>query len=117
MNEHTAGLWQAEGDEKPYSVWRCIDDARGELGLHLATVHDVPGGEEQTWANARLMAAAPDLLLALRDVFEWIKAGEYAPFAPVARIRGAGPTEEQIARSEALGARVKAALRKAEGAK
>lgn len=62
MSAHTPGPWFS-GDE----LWACITTAAGGRGGHLATCTGVVPPTEQR-ANARLMAAAPDLLEALEAV-------------------------------------------------
>lgn len=57
MTKHTPGTWTTTGVE--------VESHQSGMSLILADVSDVPGG----WggnrvANARLMAAAPDLLIA-----------------------------------------------------
>lgn len=56
---HTPGPWSATG----YHV-----EARAGA---IATVCDAGDGDTEGDANARLMAAAPDLLAALRGVMAW----------------------------------------------
>lgn len=62
---HTPGPWQAEdfGTEHPFSI---LADRNGE-SLPIAYLNDVDAeGYHVTWANARLIAAAPELLAALK---------------------------------------------------
>ena len=61
MNKHTPGPWTATAD--PYSD--VVVDASGR---EIVVVMD-PNGE----ANARLIAAAPDLLEALESVWLWME--------------------------------------------
>ena len=69
MNDHTPGPWTAVKPDRNSSAWRVTlspKDARGDICnvLHgLASSHPA-----DTSANARLIAAAPDLLEALRGV-------------------------------------------------
>lgn len=66
--QHSPGPWQAEGDSWPIEVWQLMTADRA--GVRLATVSStVPGGGDQAWANALLMAAAPDLLDA---IWRWL---------------------------------------------
>ncbi len=65
MSKHTAGPWVVEDDASRYADSKgCyyIRDAVGHVGRTQAR------GEEKNLANARLMAAAPDLLEALKEV-------------------------------------------------
>ena len=82
--QHTPGPWQAEGDEGRFrlgkarfeaSVYQLITDQRG--GERLADVRAVQGGEDEAWANARLMAAAPDLLACCRAMLELHESGSW----------------------------------------
>ena len=68
--KHTPGPWDVCGDV----------DITGPQGEFVATAH-VPGSEVGTareYANARLIAAAPDLLEALRMAAGFIESGESA---------------------------------------
>ena len=58
MSEHTKGPWKACGDGCDEGFIR----QTGEGKLWIASVIDIPGGQEATEANARLIAAAPDML-------------------------------------------------------
>lgn len=70
MNQHTKGPWK---------VW--LSTKTLEL-----TVHTLPSDtkvadityitREQTKANAKLIAAAPELLEALEDAAEWVSTGK-----------------------------------------
>ena len=80
-NKHTPGSWFAEWRNGCWSVWHwsvwhiegmaCIADA------HRGTEPD-PTGE----ANARLIAAAPDLLEACEAALGWFGAGYDSPCDP-----------------------------------
>lgn len=61
--EHTPGPWTAEGER----IHGHAPPAT-RLGLHLATVHEVDGLRATLDANARLIAAAPELLEALEKI-------------------------------------------------
>ena len=61
--QHTPGPWQIETfDDVPHSRIH----AKGEIGGAIADIY----GNGDHGANARLIAAAPDLLAALREVDE-----------------------------------------------
>ena len=60
MTKHTAAPWHHGGYE--------IQDDKGALICNLSGWR----GEQQTLANARLIAAAPELLEELKQVMTWI---------------------------------------------
>jgi hypothetical protein len=64
MSDHTPGPWYANGD--------CVE-AAGEEGPRDRTLAVVHGTERE--ANARLIAAAPELLAALKAHIPWKDAG------------------------------------------
>jgi len=107
MSARTPGPWRADiGQDGRWHVWEA------QRLLRIAS------NVEPAWhaeGNARLIAGAPDLLEALRALYGWVRDGAYAPFSPLAQVHGAGPTEEQIARAEAIDAQVKAAIGRATG--
>lgn len=57
--EHTPGPWKAEGSERTLASW-----VKGADGKRVCTMRE----SEQDWPNARLIAAAPDLLVALERI-------------------------------------------------
>lgn len=59
---HTPGPWRLEGN-------RIEADDRHSV-LPVATVYRSPGDEAEDAANGALLAAAPELLAALREVLE-----------------------------------------------
>lgn len=63
--KHTPGPWRAEPNPPNTKQWIVI------ASTHETVVHSVAGGKDHAEANARLIAAAPDLLelvkLALRN--------------------------------------------------
>lgn len=61
MAEHTPGPWQ------PRFLYRMIKAARETPGLLIAT------DPANDWADACLMAAAPDMLHALRETLDCIE--------------------------------------------
>ena len=60
MAEHTPGPWRHEWREPDCTVWAGEDE-------HVASIYG-DGSVENATANARLIAAAPDLLEALKEV-------------------------------------------------
>ncbi len=72
MNEHTPGPWRLENNiaygwkTNPYSI------TVRKRGVHSVAVANIPAKQtitrEEALANARLIAAAPDLLEALEAV-------------------------------------------------
>ena len=67
MSKHTPGPWEAERIDNS----KCVD-IKCERGFFIATCHDGVRGGSNAIANARLIAAAPELLEALKhceDVF------------------------------------------------
>ena len=66
MNNFSIAPWKtAHSYDRAYI--RTIKDAQGE---HIAHVCDLDDAIQEATANARLMAAAPDLLAALREYVE-----------------------------------------------
>ena len=66
MNNFSIAPWKtAHSYDRAYI--RTIKDAQGE---HIAHVCDLDDAISEATANARLMAAAPDLLAALREYVE-----------------------------------------------
>lgn len=60
---HTSGSWHVTGDERGTMI---TDNTGGQLAIWPEQ-----GGTVEQCANARLIAAAPDLLAALRGVMAW----------------------------------------------
>jgi hypothetical protein len=67
MSKHTPGPWQVQ--DAYLNVFTCTNGTTG-LTVHLAKVNAVQcaGGRAEALANARLIAAAPDLLEALVEL-------------------------------------------------
>lgn len=79
MNKHTAGPWQIEPVAATLSTNQSdflITHSDGELRSHIARLFDSSLCDEHgtTSANARLIAAAPDLLAALEDLVGYAAA-------------------------------------------
>ena len=65
--KHTPGPWVWNGKDMPFAD---VEDARGNViaGTHECDRHDAHQARAEERANARLIAAAPELLDALRLV-------------------------------------------------
>jgi hypothetical protein len=102
---HTPGPWWVE---------RRVGDAlqvnakhRGEGSSYcVAGINHWEGDADK--ANAHLIAAAPDLLAALKDLADWLAYG-------LNKADGAEPTAEDHAACERVAAQARAAVDKAEG--
>ena len=69
MSAHTQGPWIADNNEgySPWSIWsRMTPSGHGTPGPKLA---DVYGDSAESDANARLIAATPELLEAVNAVY------------------------------------------------
>jgi hypothetical protein len=67
---HTPGPWKVEEYRNHFEIW---PDPKNNLGCGtmIAATHDwIPGGRVDDAANARLIAAAPELLEALKAIIE-----------------------------------------------
>lgn len=89
MTQHTPGPWAVDADAYPIFIysesetWPLIDELGNEEGCKGAFIANA--GDNK--ANARLIAAAPDLLKALKECRNAIQGGqEVAPYDS----RGAG---------------------------
>ena len=80
MSEHTKGPWIIEGENRHGGRFiRTPDDSRG-YHVAICDTYDVEMRHDQageTEANARLIAAAPDMLAALRDLTESCACARY----------------------------------------
>lgn len=67
--KHTPGPWRIEFGDSVYSQadYAALSQ-RGHTAHALCTIHAIPTSKGDTDANARLIAAAPDLLAALRKI-------------------------------------------------
>lgn len=64
--EHTEGPWQAKNDHEPYTIIGGIDGP-DEGRMHYTEICTVNEEAADAVANARLIAAAPDMLKALKS--------------------------------------------------
>jgi hypothetical protein len=63
QSKHTPGPWNVDGDATVYGPRFSIANDKEQIGIF--EVADCKGYKQEREANARLIAAAPDLLLAL----------------------------------------------------
>lgn len=77
MSGHTPGPWFITGSMTKYVEARIPGRMIQEVAACGPTAADDGYGEQQM-ANARLIAAAPDLLEALSEVVEWLEHGDHA---------------------------------------
>ena len=76
MSEHTPGPWEAS-EGVPSDIWH-VDMPDRQFSITVSR-----GGDdwdmtvEEVQANARLIAAAPDLLAALVDLVDDVVSGEF----------------------------------------
>lgn len=103
--QHTPGPWivryREAGLKKPkLSVEHSNPHGTGVIGLTLALLPLTVSHAAESRANARIIAAAPDLLLALKELLEYDE-----------RDAGCIPTEAHLEAQDAA----RAAIAKAEG--
>lgn len=66
---HTPGPWMMVWEEPPFKPWPCWSIKRNDDVKHPVAIVVEPGGPKSPQeANARLICAAPELLVALKDV-------------------------------------------------
>ena len=77
MTEHTPGTWVA----KPHQFGGCwwVDTLDGSIQVSMKTLHK----DEKDEANARFIAAAPDMEKALDAWLEWDGEIREAPSPPM----------------------------------
>ena len=74
MGQHTQGPWIINLDPR-YPSEPCIDAVRDGVVWHVALCHNAAGpGDGSAEANARLIAAAPELLATLRAALPALRA-------------------------------------------
>jgi hypothetical protein len=86
MSKHTPGPWQAHSDQPGYelTIVGNIDGPLEDFQLNYTTVCDVADTDDAD-ANLRLIAAAPELLDALREVVAMLQ--REAPGTPLNNMR------------------------------
>ena len=104
MGQHTQGPWIINLDPR-YPSEPCIDAVIDGVVWHVALCHNAAGPEDgSAEANARLIAAAPELLATLRAALPALRADVEKP--PVK-----GSSAQDAASVRAAKARYEAALR------
>lgn len=74
MGQHTQGPWIVSVDPR-YPNEPCIDAVIDGVVWHVALCHNAVGPDDASAeANARLIAAAPELLAALKDALPLLRA-------------------------------------------
>lgn len=86
MTEHTPGPWKVSSERPLFGFWQVRQDPLNWDGNGYQAICTVPASTKNTpygdmfRANARLIAAAPDLLAALREIDRsWTKAFPQGP--------------------------------------
>ena len=87
MSKHTPGPWRVDGEDISAPDVPCINICAGDFGPSFYHVCDVSSQlNERTeqfelldsdWANAHLIAAAPEMLAALEEAVRWIDNTSY----------------------------------------
>lgn len=67
MSNHTPGPWKIE-DEEASGGWPIIASDGADGYIYVAQCEWIGDGDEQSKANARLIAAAPALLEACKEI-------------------------------------------------
>ena len=102
MNTHTPGPWKAEG----FGVWSCTPEGNRRVCVAEYDKGDGPykiKGEKEAVSNARLIAAAPDMLAALQLALRYLEHPDVQamPFALPASVP-AGRVRAAIAKAEGV---------------
>lgn len=77
MSKHTKGPWKIDGGKGKKGelyVWNNLNEPKGTLGsleVCVATINAGRISPETVKANAALILAAPELLAALKKMWEW----------------------------------------------
>jgi len=76
--QHTPGPWELSNDHKPSPyVIRQVGRFGGLASVKFHGFNKTERAREEQTANARLIAAAPDLLNALRSILDSFVTGEH----------------------------------------
>jgi len=89
MSKHTPGPWKVHGPyygedvdpEEPGKQWLSIDDAEDDELAVLVNRLGEPSAQQ--YADARLIAAAPDLLAALEELITLADDGAFIDLADI----------------------------------
>lgn len=109
MSAHTPGPWSTRGSARERGT------VYVEAGSPQWLLASVSGQGVANEANARLIAAAPDLLEACRDAMAMLTHPEVITAFQVAAIHGFSGSDEARAENIARRGRIEAAIAKAEG--
>ena len=94
MGKHTQGPWIVSLDPK-YPNEPCIDAVIDGAVWHIALCHNAVGPDDgSAEANARLIAAAPELLATVKDALPLLSADRSryeAALSVLAKVDGATP--------------------------
>lgn len=84
--KHTPGQWLIDGVEPKSFVYALNQQGYNRFWAHVQGGNTAPMEQttvEEVEANARLIAAAPDLLEALKHCVDWLNAAGIAQSMPV----------------------------------
>ena len=74
MGQHTQGPWIVSSDPR-YPNEPCVDAVIDGVVWHIALCHNAAGpGDDYADANARLIAAAPELLAIIKEALPALRA-------------------------------------------
>lgn len=94
MGQHTQGPWIVSVDPQ-YPNEPCIDAVIDGMVWHIALCHNAVGPDDgSAEANARLIAAAPELLATVKDALPLLSADRSryeAALSVLAKIEGIAP--------------------------
>lgn len=99
MGQHTQGPWIVNLDPR-YPSEPCIDAVIDGVVWHVALCHNAAGPDDGcAEANARLIAAAPELLASLKDALPVLRAELEKQSAASAELRSVESVTVRVARS------------------
>ena len=86
MSEHTPGPWQADaiGSDGSFEIWSTRDMPHNEW--IICSRNGIEHRAPESRANAKLIAAAPDLLAALKEIAEGYRAPSPTPIQDIKEI-------------------------------
>lgn len=98
MAQHTQGPWIVSLDPR-YPSEPCIDAVIDGVVWHIALCHNAAGPDDgSAEANARLIAAAPELLATVKDALPLLRADQSryeAALAVLAKIDDSSPQRSE----------------------